>query len=224
VAPILNLLEGTTRKRYLATSAAYLIVTSLLSTPAAVRAQSDEQTAAPEMASPAPSATPTPVGTLLPGGTTVVVALQEPISSSTAHDGDQIAIIAKKAVLVHGAVLIPEGANGHATVTSVEQAGGNGSGGKLAISIDWIYGVDGGKIKLTQTNHASESGDTKGASSTATIATYLLLGPIGLFAHNFVRGKDVTIDTKRTFTVFVDHDVYIKEPEAAQTADPYAPR
>ena len=81
--------------------------------------------------------------------------------------------------------------------------------GKLGITIDWVYAVDGGKIKLSQTNHASESGDTKGASSTATIATYLLLGPLGLFAHNFVHGKDVTIATKQSFVVFVDHDVHL---------------
>lgn len=148
----------------------------------------------------------------------------EAVSSATAHEGDQIGIIAKKPVKVNGNVLIAEGATGHATVTSVEGSGSNGSGGKLAISIDWIDAVDGGKVKLTQTNHASESGDKKGASSTATIATYLLLGPLGLFAHNFVRGREVTIDTKRTFVVFTDHDVYIKDAVIDQSSDQYAPR
>jgi len=133
----------------------------------------------------------------------------EPLSSATAAVDDQVAIVVRKPVVINGYLFIAEGANGHATVTSVEHAAGNGSGGKLAITIDWVYAVDGGKIKLSQTNHASESGVCKGASSTATIATYLLLGPLGLFAHNFVRGKDVTITTKQNFVVFVDHDVYL---------------
>jgi hypothetical protein len=170
-------------------------------------------------ASPAAPAT-TIAGELLPGGTTVTVSLVEPLSSTTAEEGDQIAIVVRKPVVVDGYLFIPEGANGHATVTSVEHSGGNGSGGELALTIDWVYAVDGGKIKLSQTNHASESGDTKGASSTATILSYLVLGPLGLFAHNFVHGKDATIPTKKTFVVFVDHDVhllakpYVPEPES----------
>jgi hypothetical protein len=74
---------------------------------------------------------------------------------------------------------------------------------RFRFTIDWVYAVDGGKIKLSETNHASESGDSKGASSTATIATYLLLGPLGLFAHNFVHGLDVTVTPKQSFVVFV---------------------
>jgi hypothetical protein len=134
---------------------------------------------------------------------------------------DQIAIVVKRPVLVNGRLFIAQGANGHATVTSAEHSGGNGSGGKLAITMDWVYAVDGGKIKLSQTNHASETGDTKGASSTATIASYILLGPLGLFAHNFVHGKDVTIPTKQNFVVFIDHDVHLVSkpysPEAEST-------
>jgi hypothetical protein len=153
---------------------------------------------------------------LVPGGTTVVVALTEPISSATANVNDQVAIVVKKEVDVGGWLIIPAGANGHATVTSVEHASGNGSGGKLAVSIDWVYCSDGGKIQLSETNHAAETGDTKGAASTATLLSWIFLGPVGFFAHNFVRGRDVTIGTNKTFTVFVDHDVHV--PASQRTA------
>jgi hypothetical protein len=168
-------------------------------------AQPTSTDSAVSTATPAPNAP----GDVLPGGTTVTVSLSEPLSSSTAQVDDQIAIVVKKPVVVHGILFIPQGANGHATVTAAEHSSGNGSGGKLAITIDWVYAVDGGKIKLSQTNHASETGDSKGASSTATIATYLLLGPLGLFAHNFVHGRDVSITTKQNFVVFVDHEVHL---------------
>jgi hypothetical protein len=169
-------------------------------------------------ASVVPTAAPTVVGELLPGGTTVTVSLVEPLSSSNASVDDQVAVVVRKPVIVNGYLFIAQGANGHATVTTAEHSGGNGSGGKLAMTIDWVYAVDGGKIKLSQTNHASETGDSKGASSTATIATYLLLGPLGLFAHNFVRGRDVTIAPKQNFVVFVDHDVHL----VAQPSSPLA--
>lgn len=168
--------------------------------------------------SPSPSASPPAKGTAtidVPGGTTVVVALTEPISSGSASVGDQVALVVKKEVDVNGMAIIDAGANGHATVTAVTHAGGNGSGGKLEMTIDWVYGVDGGKIPLSQTNHASENGDNKGAASTATLLSWALLGPIGFFAHNFVRGHDVTIGTDKTFTVFVDHDVHVQSSQVA---------
>lgn len=105
--------------------------------------------------------------------------------------------------------MIPEGSPGHATVTMVDHAGGNGHGGKLGLSIDWVFSQDGGRIALSPTSHASESGQRRGAASTATIVSYVLLGPLGLFAHNFVRGRDVTLNTQQVFTVFVDHDVEV---------------
>jgi hypothetical protein len=171
------------------------------------------------VATAAPTITP---GELLPGGTTITVGLQEPLSSSSAEVDDQIAIIVKKPVIIKGMLFIAAGANGHATVTSAAHSGGNGSGGKLAISMDWVTAADGGKIKVSQTNHSSETGDTKGASSTATIASYLLLGPLGLFAHNFVHGKDVTISPKQSFVVFVDHDVHliVKPPAPIEESTP----
>ncbi|MFY9630385.1 MAG: hypothetical protein WAJ94_02110 [Candidatus Cybelea sp.] len=163
--------------------------------------------------SPAPARSPLPNGTdkvLVPGGTTVVVSLTEPISSATATVNDQIAIVVKKPVVVNGWVVVPAGANGHATVTAVTHAAGNGSGGKISMSVDWVYSSDGGMLQLSTTNHASESGDSKGAASTATLLSWVLLGPVGFFAHNFVRGRDVTIGTDKMFTVFVDHDAHVQ--------------
>ncbi len=101
----------------------------------------------------------------------------------------------------------------------VDYAGSNGYGGQLGISIDWVYSEDGGRVALSPTSHASENGQRTGASSTATILSYVLLGPVGLFAHNFVRGRDVTIDTSKVFTVFVDHDVLIPTSTRATSAN-----
>jgi hypothetical protein len=161
-------------------------------------------------AAPSVPSTVTPHIILVPGGTTVVVSLAEPISSATASVNDQVAVVVRKPVLVNGWIVVPAGSNGHATVTAVEHAASNGSGGKLSISVDWVYSADGGMIALSTTNHASESGDKKGAASTATLLSWVFLGPVGFFAHNFVRGQEVIIGTDRTFTVFVDHAVHVR--------------
>lgn len=199
----------------------------LIAWPTAASAQTAALVTPAPLASPAsakpvstaaPSASPGSANTqtvLVPGGTTVVVALTEPISSATANVNDQVAIVVKKEVDVSGWLIISAGANGHATVTSVEHAASNGSGGKLAMSVDWVYDVAGNKVQLSETNHASESGDTKGAASTATLLSWIFLGPLGFFAHNFVRGRDVSIGTDKTFTVFVDHDVHVQATQRA---------
>jgi hypothetical protein len=171
---------------------------------------------APATPTPAPL---TPAGTtvILAGGTTVVVSLTEPISSSSATIGETVPIVVDTEVDSGGFVVIPKGANGEATIAAVDRAGGNGHGGKLGLTMNWVYSADHGKVLLSSVNHASGNDtDNKGAASTATILSYVFLGPLGLFAHNFVRGKDVTIATTKTFNVFVDHDVHIQAIQKAQ--------
>lgn len=170
---------------------------------------------------PQPRLTAPPGGVVatVPGGTIVQVSLEEPISSATAQVGDQIAVRVTKEVDIGGWCVIPAGSPGHATVTVVDRAGSNGHGGQLGISIDWVYSEDGGRIALSPTSHASENGQRTGAASTATILSYVLLGPVGLFAHNFVRGRDVTLDTNKVFTVFVDQDVVVATNAKATSPD-----
>jgi hypothetical protein len=201
---------GALLKRYFVSALALCTLS-----PIAAGAQAQTSAIAP---TPVPPAT-VPQQVLVPGGTTVVVSLTEPISSATANVNDQVAIVVKKPVVVNGWLIVPAGSNGHATVTAVQHAGGNGSGGKITMSVDWVYSVDGGMIQLSTTNHASESGDSKGAASTATLVSWILLGPVGFFAHNFVRGRDVTIGTDKTFTVFVDHDVHVKSVQKVGEAE-----
>jgi len=36
-----------------------------------------------------------------------------------------------------------------------------------------------------------------------------LLGPVGLLAHNWVRGKDITVAPATKLPVYVDHTIHI---------------
>ena len=167
-----------------------------------------------QAATPPPGLPPTVE--LLPGGTTVDVSVSEQVSSVSANVGDLVPIVVDKEVDEGGYIVIPKGANGEATVTLVDRAGGNGHGGKLGMTMNWVYSADHGKVLLSDVNHATGAGsDQKGAASTATILTYVLLGPLGLFAHNFVRGKDVTVEPSKMFAVFVDHDVHVDATQKA---------
>ncbi|MBC5825509.1 MAG: hypothetical protein GIW99_04485 [Candidatus Eremiobacteraeota bacterium] len=153
----------------------------------------------------------------VPGGTTVTVAVVNPISSADAKVGDVFQIKAAQDVVVGGWVVIPKDSPGQGEVASVEQAGSHGKSGKLGLQLDWIYSADGGKVKLSNVNHSASGQGNKGAASTATIASYLVLGPVGLFAHNFVRGKDVTVDSSQKLPFYVDSTVHVRATQRASS-------
>lgn len=152
------------------------------------------------------------------GGTPLDVRIVDAVSSDTAKIGDTFEFKADDEVDSNGYVVIARGAEGRGEVTSVERAAGNGHAGNLGLKFDYVYAVDGEKIRLSNTKKSDQGETTKGASSTATVAAAILLGPIGFFAHNWVKGKNVTIDSSKTFTTFVDDTVHVQSNQRAVQA------
>jgi hypothetical protein len=161
-------------------------------------------------------------GTIVPSGTAIHFAVASPISSSSAKVGDTFAIISTDELDIDGMVIVEKGAKGQGTIAMVEGAGSNGHAGKLGLQYDYVTASDGNKIKLSNTQHTDQGEGQAGKASTATVATYLLLGPLGLFAHNFVRGKDLTIDEKTKLTAFVDTSVHVNGARKAQNGAGYS--
>ncbi|MBV8068031.1 MAG: hypothetical protein JO113_08630 [Candidatus Eremiobacteraeota bacterium] len=153
------------------------------------------------------------------GGTAITVVVTNPISSSTAKVGDTFAIESQSDVVIDGWIAISKGAPGQGTITSVDHAGSHGHPGSLGIEMNWIYAVDGEKVRLTSQN-VNEEGESKaGVSSTVTIISWATLGLAGLFAHNFVKGRDVTVDDTHPLKAYVDDSVYIVANTRASDSD-----
>jgi hypothetical protein len=155
----------------------------------------------------------------VPGGTPITIHLTSEMSSSSAHEGDRFSFSVVDDVRMRGWLVIPAGSQGVGEVSGVENAGGNGHSGKLNLQFDYVYAVDGEKVRVTQTANATEGEQKKGAASTATIATYALLGPVGLFAHNWVKGREASISPKTSFSVFVDKTVHIEAVDHVGKSD-----
>jgi hypothetical protein len=130
-------------------------------------------------------------------------------------------------VVIDGWVAIAKGAAGQGEILTVDRAGSHGHPGSLGVKMDWIYAVDGDKVKLTSQQKTEEGQGEGGKSSTVTILSYAFLGLPGLFAHNFVKGHDVTIDSTHPVAAYVDDSVYVvasaKSDGAAGFAQPVAP-
>jgi hypothetical protein len=164
---------------------------------------------------------PLPAGTriVLPAGTPLTIVVTNPISSATAKVGDTFAIAAQSDVVIGGWIAIKKGAPGQGEILAVTPAGSHGKPGSLGIQMDWIYAADGEKVKLGNQNSTQEGEGKTGVASTMTILSYALLGPLGLFTHNFVKGKDVVVDDTHPLQTYVSDSVYVIATNRAEDQD-----
>lgn len=151
-------------------------------------------------AAPAMAAT----GTLItvPDDTTVAVQLVSPVTSADNHVDDIVDLHVTDRVNVGGYVIIAANAKGRGHVTKIDPAGGHGHPGEIEIVLDYVYAVDGHKIKLKDTPIAQEGQKAHGGATVAGIFTYGL-------ASNAVRGGEATINTTRTLEGHVDKTVHV---------------
>ena len=181
------------------------------------------QVAAPVAPVNAPTpAAPAAAPVAVPAGTPIKIAVVEQIASNTAHAGDKFQFKALDDVTLDGWIVVAKNALGEGEVVGAEGAGGNGHPGKMQLQFNWIYGADGLKLKLSDVPSSANGDAAKGAASTAAIASYLVLGPLGLFAHNFVHGRDVVVAPDRKIDVYVAQNVHVTPKDKVTSADGFA--
>ncbi len=137
----------------------------------------------------------------LPAGTQVMVHPANELSSGNATVGEHFTLQAASPVVVNGRVLVAKGASGLGEVVSVSKAHGK-SAGQMALRFINVHAADGTLVGLSSHNKTQGNAE-KGKASTATIVSTVILGPIGLFAHNMVKGKDVVVGPSRSFSAWV---------------------
>ena len=155
--------------------------------------------------------------TLVGGGTAVPVHVIGSISSGSAKADDVFQIQVASDVVVNGLVVFKKGAGGQGHIVESDSAGGNGHSGAIALAFDYVYAVDGGRVRLADTKQTQSEEDRKGASSTATIIGFATLGLGGLFGHNLAHGKQKTIDEKTIISAFVASNVHVNATERAES-------
>ncbi|MBV9148576.1 MAG: hypothetical protein JO024_01825 [Candidatus Eremiobacteraeota bacterium] len=146
----------------------------------------------------------------IPAGAKVTVNLINPINSGSASVGQRVTFQAAAPVTVGTRVVIAQGARGVGRVAKVTKAQGK-SAGELTLQFTSIRAVDGTAVPLTEASR-SKGNPEKGKASTATIAATIALGPLGLFAHNMVKGKDVFIQPSQTFPAWVKTSTSVRTP------------
>jgi hypothetical protein len=158
----------------------------------------------------------------VPAGTKIAILADEEISSGSAKKGDVFGFTAANDLIVNGYIIVKKGAHGEGLVSSAEPSGSHGHAGRLGLQFDYIYAVDGAKIKLTDVPTTSEGEQRKGASSTATIIGAATLGVGGLFAHNFVHGRDSVVRLGQTLSTYTGNAVHIRSDQTPLADNGYA--
>jgi len=147
-----------------------------------------------EHAAPPPPVKTVPAGfdLTLANGTPVHLKLGKTISTASAHVGDVVELHAPVEVVMDGVTVVPIGATATGIVTEVEPKKRFGRGGKLALSINFLWLGNNEKATVRSFQETSESSSLAGAGVSQ--------------GH----GKDIVFAEGSDFTAYVDGDVHLK--------------
>ncbi|ORU01028.1 hypothetical protein D081_0476 [Anaerovibrio sp. JC8] len=129
----------------------------------------------------------------VPANTLVKIALVTPVNAKELKKGDVIKFRAAEDVIENDMLLITEGALGEGEITEVSQAKNFGRDAKIQIDFKDIEAVDGTKIDMTLGEEAKENMERLGMAAGASLASMIILGPIGIIGGAFVKGKNIDL-------------------------------
>lgn len=185
----------------------------------------------------APTAAPVGQRIGIPAGVVIKMHVLSPVSSSSANPGDSVPIQAVADVVVDGYVIVKAGADGLATVATVDRAASGGHSGTVTLDYVYVRAVDGEKIRLAASqaeasSHQSQvaihdaqaNANTDTAIATAQTAASAVgataalgaLGPLGSiagFALHARKGRDETIASNQPLPAYVADAVHVTSTE-----------
>ncbi|MGH7662111.1 MAG: hypothetical protein ACRENA_14495 [Vulcanimicrobiaceae bacterium] len=145
----------------------------------------------------------------IPDSTDVAVQLDTPLTSAESNLDDVVNVHVVGAVNVSGYVVIANNAKGRGHVIKLVRAGGHGHAGSIVVVIDYVYAVDGLKVKLKSTPFLARGDQTRGDANVVGFFTFGI-------GSNAVRGGDATLDTSRMLVTSVDGTVHIASSQPAE--------
>lgn len=141
-------------------------------------------------------------------GTPVRLKLVNTVTSSKAHEGDEVSFkVIDDILAIDGkTVLIPAGSSAWGSVTEANKRGRIGGKGELALIIEGAQAANGKTVPLRAS--ISREGHSKLGT---VIALSLLVTPLFLF----MRGKDAKIHAGAQLSAYIDRDSIIDIPSAS---------
>lgn len=135
----------------------------------------------------------TPVDKTVQPDTLIKIRLVTPIDSKTASVGDVVAYQVDEDVMAEGALVFAKGAAGLGTIKKVSRSQNFGRDAEVEVDFSTATAIDGSVVDTYLGEKAKKEMETMALAAGATVAGMALLGPVGIVAGAFVKGKNINI-------------------------------
>lgn len=159
------------------------------------------------------------VKTTIPAGTLIKIALSEPVTTKNIKVGDKVKYHVAADVVSDGVLVFTKGAKGEGKVTKVSPARNFGRNAELVVEFEKTKAMEGTYVD-TYVGEASKT-EMKNAAMAAgaSIAGIALLGPVGIIAGAFVKGKNIELPEGTELYVETKHDTPLYGVQMAINAE-----
>lgn len=129
----------------------------------------------------------------VPADTLIKIKLLTPLDSETTGVGNEVRYQVAEDVVLDGSLVFAAGAEGSGVVAKVSEAQNFGRNAKLEVDFQTITALDGRIVDTVLGEKAKEETERLAVAAGATVAGLALLGPVGIVAGAFVKGKNIKI-------------------------------
>lgn len=145
----------------------------------------------------------------VPAGTTLRIKFLNGVNSGTAKQGDKVEFEVARDVIIGTDLVVPRGTRGVATVGSVTPAGKLGRDGKLELEIKEVKAIDGSVLLLGLDEKTTKLNESLQLAVGASVAGYIIFGPIGVLGGLFIQGKDASLPAGTEMYVATTKDAQV---------------
>ncbi len=126
----------------------------------------------------------------IPKNTLVKIKTFDTISSISSKSGDKIRFEVAEDVYIDSKLAIPAGSTGIMEISQVEKSGNLGKEGEIDLNFSKVMTIDGSELRITLDEEAQMMNESQQLALGASILGAAVLGPVGLIAGYFVKGKE----------------------------------
>lgn len=129
----------------------------------------------------------------VPAGTLIKIALTEGVTTKNIKVGDIVHYHVAEDVIVDGVLVFTKGAKGEGKVTKMQPAKNFGRNAELLVEFEKTKALEGTFVETFVGEASKTEMERMGLAAGASIAGMVLLGPIGIIAGAFVKGKNIEL-------------------------------
>ena len=129
----------------------------------------------------------------VPANTLIKIATVDPVNAKKLKAGDMIRFKVAEDVIVDGDLIFAKGEPGEGKVEKVRQAKNFGRNAEVEIDFYVTKSIDGTEVDTYIGEQAKKEMKQLAMAAGASVASMLLLGPIGIIGGAFVKGRNVDV-------------------------------